>query len=65
VKFTERFPNWFNEMIQCFNLVRSAFGKYSTGVLLLGEYRFQGNGQPVFSRPARSATDEVLAEMED
>lgn len=65
VKFTERFPNWFNEMIQCFNLVRSAFGKYSTGVLMLGEHRFRGNGQTGGAMPPRRETDEALAEIED
>ncbi len=40
LKFTERYPNWFEELIRRFNLMRSASAKYAEGVLLLGESRF-------------------------
>ena len=40
LKFTNRFPNWFNDLVQRFNLTQSSAAKYSGGVLLLGEARF-------------------------
>jgi SPX domain protein involved in polyphosphate accumulation len=40
LKFTNRFPNWFNDLVQSFNLMQSSAAKYSGGVLLLGESRF-------------------------
>jgi hypothetical protein len=41
LKFTDRFPNWFNDLVQRFNLMQSAAAKYSGAVLLLGEARFR------------------------
>ena len=46
LKFTDRFPNWFNDLVQSFNLMQSSAAKYSGGVLMLGEYRF--NAQNIF-----------------
>ena len=43
VKFTARYPNWFEEMVRHFNLMRYASAKYSQGVLLWGEHRFRGS----------------------
>jgi hypothetical protein len=40
VKFTNRFPNWFKEMVRCFNLMRLSAAKYSMGITMLGEHRF-------------------------
>jgi len=36
LKFTARFPNWFREMIETFDLVRGAAAKYADGVAMLG-----------------------------
>jgi hypothetical protein len=44
LKFTGRFPMWFNSMITHFNLVRSAAMKYCGGVASLGETIFQRPG---------------------
>lgn len=41
LKFTDRFPNWFNGLVQRFNLMQSSSAKYSGGVLLIGESRFR------------------------
>lgn len=41
LKFTDRFPNWFNGLVQRFNLMQSAAAKYSGAVLLLGEAQFR------------------------
>jgi hypothetical protein len=46
LKFTDRFPNWFNELVQRFNLMQGASAKYCGGVLQLGEERF--NTQSAF-----------------
>ncbi len=40
VKFTNRFPNWMKELVQCFGLRQYAAAKYSGGVALLGEHHF-------------------------
>ncbi len=40
LKFTTRFPNWFRDMVQRFNLMWSASAKYAGGVFLMGEQRF-------------------------
>ncbi len=40
LKFTTRFPNWFEEMVRQFNLMQFSSAKYVEGVLMLGEGRF-------------------------
>jgi hypothetical protein len=40
IKFTGRFPKWFNTMVNRFNLMRAAAMKYSGGVELMGEHKF-------------------------
>ena len=40
LKFTGRFPNWFNTMVSRFNLMRAAAMKYSGGVAMVGEQFF-------------------------
>jgi hypothetical protein len=40
MKFTTRFPNWFNMLISRFNLMRGAAMKYSGGVDMVGEKVF-------------------------
>jgi len=44
LKFPARFPNWLRDMVCHFNLMQCSSAKYSTGVELLGEDRFRGNG---------------------
>jgi SPX domain protein involved in polyphosphate accumulation len=46
LKFTSRFPTWFGELVQAFDLQRGAAAKYADGVTLLGEHRFQGSFVP-------------------
>jgi hypothetical protein len=41
IKFTGRFPNWFNTLITRFNLMRAAAMKYSGGVSIVGEANFE------------------------
>jgi hypothetical protein len=40
LKFTSRFPNWFNSLVERFNLMRGASMKYSGGVEALGAHHF-------------------------
>ena len=40
LKFTGRFPGWFNDMVSRFNLMQFAASKYAEGVLMMDEYRF-------------------------
>jgi hypothetical protein len=40
LKFTDRFPDWFKQLVRVFGLMQYAAAKYADGVTLLGEYRF-------------------------
>lgn len=44
LKFVDRLPNWCNEMIRAFGLVRGGAPKYAQGVFLLGEHRVSNQG---------------------
>ena len=41
LKFTNRFPEWFRELTQAFNLRQCGAAKYVDGVALQGEYRLR------------------------
>ena len=41
LKFTTRFPNWFNELVRQFDLERTTAAKYAQGVELIGECVFR------------------------
>ena len=40
LKFTGRFPNWFRELVETFDLMRGAAAKYADGVASIGENHF-------------------------
>src|SRR5206468_8546323 len=40
LKFTNRFPDWFRELVQVFHLMQFSAAKYSEGITQLGEHRF-------------------------
>jgi len=40
LKFTMRFPNWFQDMVRHFSMMRFSASKYAEGVVTLGEHRF-------------------------
>jgi len=40
MKFTNRFPNWFEHLVRRFSLMRLTASKYGEGMLVLGESRF-------------------------
>ncbi len=60
LKFTNRFPNWFRELVEVFNLRQCGAAKYVDGVALLGEYRLR----PAAQVPSKDLLDEwALGEL--
>ena len=55
IKFTNRFPNWLKELVQWFGLRQFSAAKYSSGVALLGEHRFQTGGRNVWTAVSTAA----------
>lgn len=47
LKFTNRFPNWFFEMVRLFNVMQCGVAKYAEGVALLGDDHLN----PAYHRP--------------
>jgi len=39
IKFTNRFPNWFRDLVEAFDLMQSGAAKYCMGVAMIGEQR--------------------------
>ena len=55
LKFTDRFPLWFKELVQVFNLRQGGAAKYVQGVLNMGEHRvMHHNDYPPFVTQSRS-----------
>ncbi len=46
LKFTSRFPRWFQELVETFGLFRTSAAKYVDGVTLLGVENFLREGRP-------------------
>ena len=44
LKFVDRMPAWFSEMVRVFGLVRGGAPKYAQGVALIGEHRVSNRG---------------------
>jgi hypothetical protein len=40
LKFTDRFPTWFGELVRVFGVMQCGVAKYAEGVAILGERRF-------------------------
>lgn len=57
LKFTGRFPNWFRELVEAFDLTRGAAAKYADGVALIGESHFSHGTIPA----AHSGIDKATA----
>jgi hypothetical protein len=55
LKFTNRFPDWFRELVHVFGLRQCGAAKYVDGVALLGEYRLSA-GRPPSSSLALDST---------
>jgi hypothetical protein len=44
LKFVDRMPIWFSEMVRLFGLVRGGAPKYAQGISLIGEHRVSNRG---------------------
>jgi hypothetical protein len=44
LKFVDRMPTWFSEMVRLFGLVRGGAPKYAQGISLIGEHRVSNRG---------------------
>lgn len=42
LKFTARFPGWFQELVRRFNLMQFSSAKYAEGIIMTGEHWFYG-----------------------
>jgi hypothetical protein len=41
LKFTDRFPDWFKELVRVFGLMQCGAAKYVEGVTLIGQHRIR------------------------
>jgi hypothetical protein len=62
LKFTGRFPNWFRELVQRFDLERTSAAKYGDGVALIGEEHLIGSRPVPVDAPPSPAPVEATAE---
>ena len=46
LKFTGRFPSWFNDLVKAFNLRQGSASKYADGICKRGESFFYRSGRP-------------------
>lgn len=50
LKFTDRYPLWFREMVEAYGLVQCSAAKYVAGIELVGEDRFNHSASPAIGR---------------
>ena len=60
LKFTDRFPDWFRDLVRVFGLMQYSAAKYAEGVTLLGEHRFHDG---YASRDWRASPAEASAHL--
>lgn len=63
LKFTDRFPQWFRELVRVFGLMQFAAAKYAEGITVLGEHRFHDGFHTqdwLSSTPIGSGDDRVI-----
>ena len=46
LKFTNRFPDWFGDLVRVFKLTQCGAAKYCEGVAAIGEYRLDARLRP-------------------
>ena len=64
LKFTGRFPTWFNQLVQRFNLKQRSAAKYADGVALRGEHYFTHHHAAMLGeRDALAVRDQRLASL--
>jgi hypothetical protein len=53
LKFTNRYPDWFKDLVRCFHLTQCGAAKYAAGTVMTGEqimmgaFAFDGESAPV------------------
>ena len=57
LKFTNRFPDWFGELVRVFGLRQCGAAKYVDGVALLGEHRLDPRNAINLGKPAETGFD--------
>lgn len=66
LKFTGRFPAWFNHLVQRFGLKQGSAAKYADGVALRGEHYFTHQHAAMLGeRDALDVRDQRLASLEE
>jgi hypothetical protein len=62
LKFVDRMPTWFSEMVRLFGLVRGGAPKYAQGIALIGEHRVSncGVGLKVGAGGSRGTPDQAV-----
>lgn len=55
LKFTNRFPNWFRDLVEAFGLMQSGGAKYVGGILLKGEHQYRGHEVGIATDFARAS----------
>jgi hypothetical protein len=70
LKFTNRFPDWFGDMVRVFGMLRTGAAKYVGGCNLLGLQKLRGFGFDEFSQPFRiknstAPPKQALAKLEE
>ena len=57
LKFTNRFPDWFGELVRVFGLRQCGAAKYVDGVALIGEHRLDPRNAINLGKPAETGFD--------
>ncbi len=66
LKFTTRFPDWFNDLVQHFDLMQVGAPKYCGSIMLTGEERVINYNPAIEAvRPARPPQDVMISEIEN
>jgi hypothetical protein len=60
LKFVDRMPTWFSEMVRLFGLVRGGAPKYAQGIALLGEHRVSNRGVGLRVPAGRGTRETVM-----
>jgi hypothetical protein len=54
LKFTDRFPDWFKELVRVFGLMQCGAAKYVEGVTLIGQHRINRSFSVTEPEPDRA-----------
>jgi hypothetical protein len=57
LKFTNRFPNWFGELVRIFNVMQCGAAKYVESIQAIGSHRLRATGPVVEEEPKYARLD--------